>query len=180
MRIIGGTYRGKHLHPPKLAPTRPTTDFAKEALYNILANNWELDEVSFLDLFSGTGGHSLEFASRGCKDICSVDLHKPCIDFLNETAAEINASEYVHTYLMDVFRYISTCNRQFDLIFAGPPYALDTLDTIPDEVINNKLLTDEGWLILEHNPNHDFTAHPNFFHVRNYGGTWFSFFRYEP
>lgn len=175
MRIIGGTQRGRVFKPPFLEPTRPTTDFAKEGLYNILANNWDFEEVKFLDLFSGTGAHSLEFASRGSYDVTSVDLHEQCTSFLKNTAEQFGLKQ-IKTLKMDVFRFIETTHEQYDMIFAGPPYPLTTLDTIPGRIFEHQLLKPGGWLILEHNPEHDFTNHPHFLHQRKYGTTIFAIF----
>lgn len=180
MRIIGGTLKGRRLNPPELKPTRPTTDYAREGLYNILNNNWELDEISFLDLFSGTGAHALEMASRGCEHIVAIDSHTPCTGFLKETAKAWNVDKSIQAITMDVFKYLGSTSEKFDIIFADPPFTMNNVDLIPDIVIGEELLTEEGWLILEHAPDMDFTEHANFFHERKYGSARFSFFRYNP
>lgn len=179
MRIISGTYKGTKLKPPRLAPTRPTTDFAKEALFNILQNYWNFDAVSFLDLFAGTGGHSYEFASRGCTKIVTVEQDKDCLEYITETKLFLGF-DAIRIVKSDVFRFIETTREQFDIIFAGPPYKLEKLDTLPDMIIDRKLLLEKGWFILEHNPQHHFESHPAFWMSRNYGTTIFSFFSITP
>ncbi|CAN5159968.1 RsmD family RNA methyltransferase [soil metagenome] len=176
MRIIGGTLKGRKFYPPYLSPTRPTTDFAKEALYNILYNVWDFEGLKFLDLFAGTGGHSYEFVSRGAARVVSVDAFGESVAYIKKMALEFNVADRLTVVQSDVFRFIDTCTDEFDIIFAGPPYKLDTLDTIPDYILSRGLLPKGGWLILEHNPDHDFTGHPNFIDLRKYGTTYFCFF----
>jgi len=176
MRIVGGELKGRRFSPPKLSPTRPTTDFAKEGLFNILENNWDLSETKFLDLFAGTGSISYEITSRGCNDVTSIDQYAGCVNFIKKTIADLNLNT-IKVYKMDVFAFIEKKAAQYDLIFAGPPYPLTTLDTIPDKIFEHQLLKPEGWLILEHNPNHKFDNHPAFLHKRNYGTTIFSIFK---
>lgn len=175
MRIIGGQFKGHRFSPPRKTPARPTTDIAKEGLFNIINNNFDFEEINFLDLFGGTGSISYEFASRGCKDITLVEIDRGNINFIKQMSEKLDLP--IETCRIDVFKYIKTCDRQFDLIFAGPPYPLKTLPTIPDKVLEFNLLKDEGVLIMEHNPNHDFSKHKNFIHSRNYGSTIFAFFR---
>ncbi len=174
MRIIGGEHRGFRFTPPKKTPARPTTDIAKEGLFNILNNRYYFDEVKFLDIFGGTGSISYEFASRGCLDITLVEIDRKNIAFINEIAQKLEMP--ITALRMDVFKFIEQCNEQYDLIFAGPPYPLKTLATIPDKVLEHNLLKEEGRLIMEHNPNHNFDEHPHFVEKRNYGTTIFSFF----
>ncbi len=177
MRIIGGEFKGRRFHPPADKwPTRPTTDFAKEALFNILQNSFYFDEIKVLDLFGGTGSHSYEFISRGCRDVTYVDQYGPALKFVKKTAEKLEITPYLHLYKMDVFKFIESCRQQFDYIFAGPPYPLPKLDSLPDVIFANKILKPGGWLVLEHNANHNFENHPRFFQQRNYGGTYFSFF----
>lgn len=175
MRIIGGTLKGRRFNPPELEHTRPTTDFAKTGLYNILVNNFDFDGISFLDLFSGTGAHSLEFASRGAQRIVSVDMDYKCVSFLNKMKAEWNLSQ-LEVWKTDVFKFINNCNETFDVIFAGPPYALERIDKLPDLVFEKKLLKQDGWFILETDPHHSFDNHPHFLRKRNYGSTIFHIF----
>ncbi len=177
MRIIGGKFKGRRFNPPaKNWPTRPTTDFAKEGLFNIIYNNFEIEDISVLDLFGGTGSHSYEFISRGCKDVTYVDKFGPCVAFVKKTAKLLEIEPFLKIYKADVFKFIKTTTRQYDYIFAGPPYPLPNLDTIPDVIFENDLLKEDGWLVLEHNPNHDFKDHPNYHKERNYGKTIFSIF----
>jgi len=175
MRIISGTLKGRRFHPPQKIPTRPTTDFAKEGLFNILENYFDLEAVSFLDLFAGTGSISYEFASRGCEDITTIERFPKCAAFIRKTA-EAYGMEAIEVLQMDVFQYLRNCPRQFDLIFAGPPYKLENLDTLPDLIFEYGLLQPEGWFILEHSPQHDFSKHPHLLSHRNYGKTIFSIF----
>ncbi|GIV30780.1 MAG: methyltransferase [Saprospiraceae bacterium] len=177
MRIISGRFKGRRFHPPADKwPTRPTTDFAREALFNILENSFQFENMSVLDLFGGTGSHSYEFISRGCEDVTYVDKFGPCVRFVQQTAKTLGIEEALHIVRSDVFQFIAQCNRQFDYIFAGPPYALPSLESLPDLIFEKNLLKPGGWFVLEHNANHNFERHPRFFQVRTYGGTHFSFF----
>lgn len=180
MRIIGGELKGRRFHPPADKwPTRPTTDFAKEALFNILQNSFYFDEIKVLDLFGGTGSHSYEFISRGCRDVTYVDNFGPAVRFVKQTAKTLGIEAFLRTVEMDVFKFIENCKSQYDYVFAGPPYPLPKLDSIPDVIFEHKLLKPGGWLVLEHNAHHSFATHPRFFQQRNYGGTYFSFFEEE-
>jgi 16S rRNA (guanine(966)-N(2))-methyltransferase RsmD len=181
MRIIGGRFKGRRFSPPANKwPTRPTTDFAREALFNILYHRIDLDEVSVLDLFGGMGGHTFEFVSRGAADICYVDSHGGCARFVKKTLEELGAKEKVTVVRGDVFRYLKGCARQFDYIFADPPYQLPTLDVLPDLIFERKLLTPDGLFVLEHGTHHCFDQHPYYSEERDYGNTIFSFFEYPP
>lgn len=178
MRIIGGKFRGRRFDPPADKwPTRPTTDFAKEALFNILNNQLDFEAVKMLDLFGGTGSHCYEFISRGCTDATYVDKFPACVQFVHKIARQLDIEPSLKIFQMDVFRYIGHTSEQYDYIFAGPPYALPTIDIIPDLIFEKNLLLPEGLFVLEHNPQHDFTAHPHIVDVRHYGKTFFSFFR---
>lgn len=177
MRIIGGTFKGRRFNPPADKwPTRPTTDFAKEGLFNILTNYLDFSETKMLDLFGGTGSHSYEFISRGCQDVTYVDNFAGCVAFVKRTAAELDITNSLRIVRMDVFKFIERAEEKYDYIFAGPPYPLPTLNTIPDQIFQHQLLREGGWLVLEHNPHHNFEQHPRFWQVRNYGTTLFSFF----
>lgn len=177
MRIIGGKFKGRRFTPPADKwPTRPTTDFAKEALFNILNNLLDFESVRFLDLFGGTGNHSYEFISRGCTDVTYVDKFPACVQFVQKTATQLGIQNELRVLQMDVFRFIENANSQWDYIFAGPPYALPTIDIIPDLIFEKKLLAPDGIFVLEHNPHHDFINHPQLKDIRNYGQTHFSFF----
>jgi 16S rRNA (guanine(966)-N(2))-methyltransferase RsmD len=174
MRIIGGTLKGRRFYPPGNLPARPTTDFAREGLFNILTNRFDFEMVSFLDLFSGTGALSYEMASRGCDDIVCVEKDGRSVDFIRQTAAEYKIE--LNVLRMDVFEYIRTTKQKFDIIFAGPPYPLETIPALPDEIFEMRLLKEGGWFILETNPKHKFEAHPHFLQKRNYGTTIFHIF----
>ncbi len=178
MRIIGGKFKGRRFNPPADNwPTRPTTDYAKEALFNILNNQLDFEASKVLDLFGGTGSHSYEFISRGCADVTYVDKFSDAVRFVRKTAQQLGIESNLTIFQMDVFRFIEHAKEQYDYIFAGPPYALPTIDTIPDLVFEKELLLPEGLFVLEHNPHHDFLNHPRLVDVRNYGKTIFSFFR---
>lgn len=178
MRIIGGKFKGRRFIPPaKNWPTRPTTDFAKEGLFNILMNHFDFEDLKVLDLFGGTGNHSYEFISRGCESVTYVDKFPGCLAFVKKTAKALEIEDSIKIIRGDVFKFIDGTPDKYDYIFAGPPYGLSALDSIPDRIFEKELLKPEGWLVLEHNPNHDFEDHPNFFQKRNYGKTIFSFFK---
>ncbi|MBK7634918.1 MAG: RsmD family RNA methyltransferase [Saprospiraceae bacterium] len=178
MRIIGGFFKGRKFIPPaKNWPTRPTTDFAKEGLFNILNNKIDFEEVIMLDLFGGTGNHSYEFISRGCTNVTYVDKFQGCIDFVQKTAGELKIEDKIKIIRSDVFRFLQSNIRQFDYIFAGPPYPLPNLNTIPDVIFQTETLAPDGLFVMEHNPNHDFKSHNRFVEARNYGTTIFSFFK---
>ncbi len=177
MRIIAGKFKGRKFYPPADKwPTRPTTDYAKEGLFNILNNNFDFETLKVLDLFGGTGNHSYEFISRGCQDVTYVDKFQGCIKFVKETATKLAIEEELNIVKADVFKFMARTTSKYDYIFAGPPYPLPTIDTIPSLIFQYDLLTEEGWFVLEHNPNHDFENHPNFLEARNYGKTIFSIF----
>ncbi|MFN8284262.1 MAG: RsmD family RNA methyltransferase [Chitinophagales bacterium] len=176
MRIISGKYKGKRFYPPKNIPARPTTDFAKEALFNILNNNFDFEAIKFLDLFAGTGSLDMELFSRGCTDITSVDMSKISLGFIKKMSDELQIPNHKIIF-GDAIQFAKNCTQQYDLIFAGPPYALDCINEIPDIILEKKLLKDEeSWFILETSPLHDFSDHPHLFDVRNYGQTHFWFF----
>lgn len=178
MRIIGGEFRGRRFNPPaKKWPTRPTTDFAKEGLFNILQNRIDFEETKMLDLFGGTGNHCYEFISRGCQDATYVDKFGGCVAFVKKTAVTLKIEGRITIVKSDVFRFIRTVQSKYDYIFAGPPYPLPILDSIPDEVFKYNLLNEGGLFVLEHNPNHDFKKHERYIEERNYGTTIFSFFK---
>jgi 16S rRNA (guanine966-N2)-methyltransferase len=177
MRIISGKFRGRKFIPPaKHWPTRPTTDVAKEGLFNILQNHLDFEEVKMLDLFGGTGNHCYEFISRGCTNATYVDNFAPAIDFVKKIAKELQIEDNISINKADVFKFVQDCRSKFDYIFAGPPYPLKTLNTIPDVIFTQGLLAENGIFVLEHNPNHNFKLHKNYVKERNYGTTIFSFF----
>ncbi len=177
MRIISGKFRKKAIHPPKNFRARPTTDVAKESLFNIIENNFEIDEINVLDLFSGTGSISYEFASRECPDIISVELNYHHFNFIRKTCQELDITDQILAVKTNTFVYLKSCGRTFDLIFADPPYDLDNIDKIPAMVFEKDLLKPEGWLIVEHSDSTDLSAHPHFWMHKRYGKVNFSFFR---
>lgn len=174
MRIIGGTHKGRVIKVPKDLPVRPTTDFAKEGLFNILSNRFDLSELSILDLFSGTGHISLEFASRGSTNIVAVDKNFKCAGFLRSASKEFNFN--VHVAKSDVFEFLKTSSSKFDLIFADPPYDLPEIEKIHQLVFERELLSENGILIIEHGPRTHFDSLKNFSVQRKYGNVNFSFF----
>lgn len=175
MRIIAGKYGGRVIQSPEFSPTRPTTNIAKEALFNSLENYFNFDKIAFLDLFGGTGQLSYEIASRGCEKITIVEQYPKCVQFIEKTKSLLDI-QGMKVMPMDVFKYIATSKDKFDLIFAGPPYPLPNLAELPDLVINHQLIEGEGWFVLEHNPNHNFKKHPNYIKQKKYGQTIFSIF----
>lgn len=179
MRIIGGAFKGRRFRPPADKwPTRPTTDYAKEGLFNILQNRLDFSELRVLDLFGGTGSHDYEFISRGCRDVTYVDRHGPAVNFVRKTAEQLGISDYLQIYKMDIFRFIKRPVEQpYDYIFAGPPYPLPNIPELPDLILGAGLLAPGGLFVLEHNPQHDFTGDPRCKEVRNYGTTIFAFFQ---
>jgi len=176
MRIISGKYGGRRISPPSNMPyTRPTTDIAKEGLFNVIQNNIEIDTLKILDLFGGTGCISYELASRGAIDITIVEKDTQMYDFIKKTSEEL-AFENFKVAKMDVFKYIENTTEQFDFIFAGPPYALKNIDDLPLKVFAKKLLKPKGWFILEHTPRNDYKKFDHYKTERSYGTTIFSIF----
>jgi 16S rRNA (guanine(966)-N(2))-methyltransferase RsmD len=176
MRIIGGKYGGRRITPPAGMPhTRPTTDRAREALFNILEHAFSLEGTEALDLFAGTGLVSFELASRGAARTVAVEKDARQLAFIRSTAAAL-AIEGLELYRMDAFRYIRQCAGHFDFIFADPPYRLKNLAELPSLVFGHQLLRPGGWLVLEHDKGHDFGKEPFFSQKRNYGTTIFSIF----
>ncbi len=155
--------------------TRPTTDIAKEGLFNILQNNLEIDELKVLDLFGGTGCISYELASRGAPDITIVEKDDKMYDFIKKTSAELGFENF-KVMKSDVFRFIETATARYDFIFAGPPYALSTIDELPVKVFEKNILKPGGWFVLEHTPRNDYKKFAHYKTERNYGTTIFSIF----
>ena len=176
MRIISGLYKGRRITAPKKLPVRPTTDMAKEALFNILNNQYYFDDISVLDLFSGTGNISYEFASRGTEQITAVDDNYGCIKFINETAETFEMS--INTVKSDVFKFLEKSKQEHNIIFADPPYdfGIEAFSKIPELVFQNQLLKDEGLLIVEHSKHTDLSSLEHYSHSKSYGGNMFSFF----
>jgi len=176
MRIIGGTLRGLRLNPPKNLPVRPTTDLAKEALFNILLNQIEFEGIKVLDLFSGTGNISLEFASRGAAEVISVDRSIHCVNYLKDTSRQHKLNQ-IKAYKEDVFKYLQIETEQYDLVFADPPYDLNKIPDIPKIVFERNILLPGALLIVEHQSMQNISQHPAFVEQRKYGHSSFSFFR---
>ncbi|HEX7366665.1 MAG TPA: 16S rRNA (guanine(966)-N(2))-methyltransferase RsmD [Pelobium sp.] len=176
MRIVGGRLKGIRFNPPKNLPVRPTTDMAKEALFNILANQLDISELKVLDLFSGTGNISLEFASRDAVEIISVDKNFGCYSYLKNISKEQGIKQ-IKAIKADVFKFLNQETEQFDLIFADPPYDLARIPEIANIVFDKNLLSKNGVLIVEHQSMQDLSAHPKFIEKRKYGYSAFSFFK---
>lgn len=176
MRIISGTYRGKQIHPPKSFKARPTTDFAKEGLFNILLNHFDPEDLDVLDLFAGTGSITYEFASRGARSVVAVEMNQENHHFIRKTCEELQMDQ-VTMIRGDVFRYIRKPYQSFDIIFADPPYDHIRLESLPDLILDTEILANKGWFILEHPGSSSFTAHPRFLQHRKYGGVNFSIFQ---
>ncbi|AXT60041.1 methyltransferase domain-containing protein [Aquimarina sp. AD10] len=176
MRIISGKYKGKILYAPKKLPVRPTTDMAKEGLFNILNNHYNFSNLSVIDLFAGTGNISYEFASRGTKDITAVDGHYACLGYIKNVSKELNFT--IETIKSDVYKYLEKSSSKADLIFADPPYDFETekFSKIAILVFEKNLLKDDGVLIIEHSKHTSLEETPHFSHSRKYGGSVFSFF----
>jgi len=175
VRIISGKYRGRKLLPPSNLPVRPTTDFAKESLFNILNNLIDFESVNVLDLFTGTGSISFEFISRGSPSVTAIDQNPRCIDFIIKTSREFGIDN-LRTVRSNVFQILRHPSASFDLIFADPPYDLNNLELIPDLIFNSSILKSDGLFILEHSKNRNFDTHPHFSQKRNYGSVNFTFF----
>ncbi len=179
MRIISGLHGGRRIDPPaKMPHTRPTTDIAREGLFNVIQNNLDIEDLVTLDLFGGTGCISYELASRGCTDLTIVEKDPVMYEFIRKTA-DLLRLENFKVVRSDVFRYIESCNNQYDFIFAGPPYALTQIDDLPRLVFEKKLLRPGGWFVLEHTPRNDYKKTDHFKAERNYGTTIFSIFKQE-
>ncbi|WP_313113702.1 RsmD family RNA methyltransferase [Aequorivita sediminis] len=176
MRIISGTHKGRRLTAPKNLPVRPTTDFAKEALFNILRVRYYFDELNILDLFAGTGNISFEFASRAVPNITSVDAHLGCIQYINKVSEEFEFP--INAIKSDVSKYLESASGKFDVIFADPPYDFEVsdLENIVKTVFEKNLLAEEGVLIIEHSKMNDLSKKSHFIEARKYGGNVFSFF----
>ncbi|MEO6949128.1 MAG: RsmD family RNA methyltransferase [Ginsengibacter sp.] len=176
MRIITGKYGGRKINPPSKMPyTRPTTDIAKEGLFNIISNSIEIEGIKTLDIFGGTGNISYELASRGASDLTIVEKDPKMYDFIKSKVAELEI-ENCKVVKSEVFRFLESCSDKYDLIFAGPPYALTTINDIPRVIREKELLKSGGWFILEHTPANNYEQEPQFKTMRNYGTTIFSIF----
>lgn len=177
MRVITGKYKGRHFDIPRTFKARPTTDFAKENLFNVLNSyiDWDAEPVA-LDLFAGTGSITLELLSRGCSRVISIEkepLHFKFIKSFIDKLQDLNAIPIKG----DVFKYLSQCREKFDFIFADPPYVLTEISELPDMILERDLLREDGLLVVEHGKDHDFSQHPRFVEHRHYGSVNFSFFQ---
>lgn len=176
MRIISGKYRGRRLHPPRGLKLRPTTDMAKEGLFNILTNTVDFEESDVLDLFAGTGSISFEFLSRGAKSVMAVEKHYPTVRFIHSFADSLEDDNF-QVVKTDAFKFVEKTSQAFNLIFADPPYDLPGLDLLISTIFERGILTPDGIFILEHDAGHDFTGWKHFQQVRKYSKVMFSFFQ---
>jgi 16S rRNA (guanine(966)-N(2))-methyltransferase RsmD len=177
MRIVGGEFKGRRIAVPSNFPSRPTTDFAKEGLFNVLEHQFDLTDLKILDLCSGTGNISLEFLSRGVGEVIAVDSHINCLKFVQKNANSLGIINEISTVKSDLISYVRNTNLTFDIIFADPPFNFDKYNEIVEVVYERNLLTEEGILILEHSKQKSFDKEQNFSFFRNYGNVTFSFFK---
>jgi len=176
MRIVGGIFSGRRFSPPTSTPARPTTDVAKEGLFNTLQNLMDIEGSKTCDLFGGTGSISYELASRGAEDLVLIERDMGNINFIKKTSKELGISDKLQIIKGDVFKFMKQSTEQYDFIFAGPPYALVNIDDIPMLVFEKNMLAPGGVFVLEHTPRNDYQSHPQFLRMKNYGTTIFSFF----
>ncbi len=176
MRIISGKYKSKRISAPKNLPVRPTTDMAKESLFNIINNLYYFDNITVLDLFAGTGNISYEFGSRGTETIYAVDAHFGCVKFINKIAKELELN--ITSFKSDVFKFLEKTALKTDIIFADPPYdfEVDKFIKIADLVFDKNILNEDGLLVIEHSKHTSLADHPKFSYEKRYGGNVFSFF----
>ena len=175
MRIISGIYGGRRLSPPKNITARPTTDFAKESLFNLLNNRMDFEGIDILDLFAGTGGIGIECVSRGAREVTAVEIAHVQQNWIITCCRQLGIRN-LSVIRGDVFKFLSACRTKYDLIFADPPYALEQLPTLPDAILERDILKENGWLVIEHGKDTDFTSHPRHYETRTYGSVHFSFF----
>lgn len=176
MRIISGEYGGRKINPPAKMPyTRPTTDIAKEGLFNVLQHSLDISSLKTLDLFGGTGSISYELASRGAEEMTIVEKDSAMFEFIKKTIDQLKIDN-LKAIKMDVFKFIEQCSQKFDFIFAGPPYALKNIDDLPRLIFEKELLNPGGWFVLEHTPRNDYKTFPFYKTEKNYGTTIFSIF----
>ena len=164
------------MSPPKNITARPTTDFAKESLFNLLNNRMDFEGIDVLDLFAGTGGIGLECVSRGAREVTSVEIAHVQQNWIIACCRQLGIRN-LSLIRGDVFKFISACRTKYDFIFADPPYALEQLPTLPDVILGQDILKEEGWLVIEHGKDTDFTTHPRHVETRTYGSVHFSFFQ---
>lgn len=175
MRIIGGTHHRRVIHPPAGLPVRPTTDKAKEALFNILNQRVDFEGLRVLDLFAGTGAISYEFASRGAAEVVAVEINNKCCRFINNIISQLQFDN-LRCLKIDAMRYLRNSPGGFDLVFADPPYQMDGIDSLPGMIFTNRVLVDDGILIMEHGPRLSFSTNPHLRETRKYSKVHFSFF----
>ncbi len=176
MRIITGLYKGRRFDVPRSFKARPTTDFAKENIFNVMSGHFDFEDTMALDLFAGTGSISLELLSRGCREVVSVEADRDHAGFIRDCVKKLGVDNDI-IIRGDVFRFLKTCRQKFDFIFADPPYALKELPTIPDIIFSKELLNEGGYFVFEHGKDHQFTEHPHFVEHRSYGSVNFSIFK---
>jgi len=176
MRIISGKFKGRAIHPPRNLRARPTTDFAKENLFNVLNNLIDYEHADVLDLFAGTGSISYEFASRGARSITSVEINAVHHDFIRNTARNLGCDN-LHAVKANAFLYLKNCNKQFDVVFSDAPYDLEQSSRVVDLVFDCEILRPEGLLIFEHGAGLNFASHNRFYQSRSYGSVHFSLFK---
>lgn len=176
MRIVSGKYKGRAINPPRNLRARPTTDFAKENLFNVLSNLLDFEACDVLDLFAGTGSISYEFASRGARSVTSVEINTVHYDFIRRTAAQLGIDN-LYAVKANVFRYLKSCPKQFDVIFSDAPYDLEGSEQVVKQVLEGGLLRTGGLLIFEHSKKMDFSVYPEFWQLRSYGSVQFSLFK---
>ena len=175
MRIISGKYKGRRISAPTNITARPTTDFAKEGLFNILNNKIDFEGIDVLDLFAGTGSISLEFVSCNCNSVISIEENERHCAFIRKICDQLKVTN-LSLMKTDVFKFINSCHTQFDMIFADPPYELTRIAEIPDLIFSHNLLKPDGLFVMEHSAKTSFESHPNFIEHRHYGNVNFSFF----
>ena len=176
MRIISGIYGGRRLSPPKNITARPTTDFAKESLFNLLNNRIDFEGIDVLDLFAGTGGIGIECVSRGARSVTAVEIAHVQQNWIITCCRQLGIRN-LSVIRGDVFKFLNACRTKYDLVFADPPYALEQLPTLPDAILAREILKENGWLVIEHGKDTDFTSHPRHVETRTYGSVHFSFFQ---
>ena len=176
MRIISGIYGGRRLSPPKNITARPTTDFAKESLFNLLNNRIDFEGIDMLDLFAGTGGIGIECVSRGAREVTAIEIAHVQQNWIIACCKQLGIRN-LSVIRGDVFKFLSACRTKYDLIFADPPYALDRIEELPDLILGQDILKEDGWLVIEHGKDTNFTAHMRHVETRTYGSVHFSFFQ---
>jgi 16S rRNA (guanine966-N2)-methyltransferase len=176
MRIVGGIFGGRRFSPPAKIPARPTTELAREGLFNMLRNTIDMEGIKTLELFGGTGSITYELASHGAGDLTIIEKDLTSIDFIKKTAKELGIEDILHIIRGDVFKFLKQSTDQYDLIFADPPYALSNMDEIPSLVFEKNMLLPNGIFVLEHAARNDYQKHPRFQRMKNYGDTVFTFF----